>query len=419
MAKILKELDELVENNIIDNLIKQKILDYYDIQKNKPYSALQLTFSLIGSVLIGLGVLLLIAYNWHGFSLNIKLALAVAPLILSYGGLAFCLWRYPQKEALLQSLALLSFLSTGGAMALLGQIYQIQSELHIFLRNWILLTLPLLLILPRFIMALFMGISIAYYFGLSRIKDGEAIFIILFGLVILGYYLYALYNRYSLREVLALNILIPIFSLFGILPFMDYFLGDFSLFFMFIWLFTLWVCLSHIYQIIYNPNGAINMLMIFAQWGCLIMLYIMSYKAMWKSMDGDMANIMQGLIAALWLVLSFKLVQKRSEIIFKNIHLLLLLTLLLPFIPYPLNIIATHIILIGFGLYYLIRGLSEECISLANLGLFMLCLLIALRFFEVDISFMTKGLIFIVIGILFIIGNIFMGKKIKKQEERA
>ncbi len=419
MAKILKELDELVKNSVVDENTRQKILDYY---QGKPaqqsYSFLQLSFGLIGSSLIGLGILLLIAYNWHGFSHNIRLTLAIAPLILSYGGLAFCLWRYPQKEILLQSFAILAFLSTGGAMALLGQIYQIQSEIHVFLRNWILLTLPLLFVTPRFVIAFFMGIWMAHFFAASVGEDNSLVFTTLFGLIILGYYLYALYKEYSLREVLALNILLPIFSLFSLIPFLDYLSGDFSLFFAFMTLFILWVLLGHICQIIYKPSLKVNMLIIFSLFACLITLYIMSYNH-WGRQELDREAIVQWVIAVLFIIILFMVSKGQKNINFKNIHLLLFLTLCLPLMPQPLNVIAANAILIGFGLYYLIRGFKQDSISLANLGLFMLCFLIALRFFEVDISFMTKGIIFILIGTLFVSGNIFIGKQLKKQGARG
>jgi hypothetical protein len=57
-------------------------------------------------------------------------------------------------------------------------------------------------------------------------------------------------------------------------------------------------------------------------------------------------------------------------------------------------------------------------LSLLNYGLLILTALIICRFFDLDMSFVARGLLFVLVGAGFFAANIWMVKK-RKQELKA
>lgn len=77
----LKELPELVENNVISAETAKAIENYYALKKGSNNQLL--IFGGLGAILTGLGIILIFASNWDDFSQGTKTALALLPLLLS------------------------------------------------------------------------------------------------------------------------------------------------------------------------------------------------------------------------------------------------------------------------------------------------------------------------------------------------
>ena len=59
-----RNLNELVAANIISQEIADKIQDYYNHKKGLSVNRLFVIFGILGGILIGLGIILIIAHNW-------------------------------------------------------------------------------------------------------------------------------------------------------------------------------------------------------------------------------------------------------------------------------------------------------------------------------------------------------------------
>src|SRR3954471_24692319 len=84
MAKLTSELDELVANGVITPEVAENIRGYY----NKPSqgaSLLVIAFGIIGALLIGMGIVLIIAHNWDELPIPVKLMIGLAPLLVAQG----------------------------------------------------------------------------------------------------------------------------------------------------------------------------------------------------------------------------------------------------------------------------------------------------------------------------------------------
>jgi hypothetical protein len=63
------------------------------------------------------------------------------------------------------------------------------------------------------------------------------------------------------------------------------------------------------------------------------------------------------------------------------------------------------------GIDILVRGIRSNSVARANFGLLLIAVLALSRFFDSELSFVTRGLGFIVVGAGFLIANILMFKK--------
>lgn len=76
-----KDLSELVNSEIITPETADRIQDYYDEKKGTSANRLFIVFGVLGTLLIGLGIISIIAHNWDELSRITKTFFAFLPLI--------------------------------------------------------------------------------------------------------------------------------------------------------------------------------------------------------------------------------------------------------------------------------------------------------------------------------------------------
>jgi len=143
-----KDIEELLNEGIIDAETKSRITNYYARKQRLQPSKLLLIFGILASVLVGLGIILIMAHNWDNLSKSIKTAIAFLPLLTSQ---ALCFYTIKEKsESKLwkENCSVLLFLSVAAAIALTSQIYQIEGNERSFLVTWFLITIPIIYLMP-------------------------------------------------------------------------------------------------------------------------------------------------------------------------------------------------------------------------------------------------------------------------------
>jgi hypothetical protein len=75
--------------------------------------------------------------------------------------------------------------------------------------------------------------------------------------------------------------------------------------------------------------------------------------------------------------------------------------------------VAVNLLLLGLGIATVIEGSRKNSIAILNVGMLTLMALLICRFFDLKIDFITRGLLFIVVGMGFFLGNYWMIKKKK------
>ena len=162
---LYQQLPILVEKGVITEETAKALQVYYGpIQERSRL----IVFGLLGGGLIGAGVILLIANNWDFFSRGWRLALALLLLFVAQG-IAFGVKQKSLDISWREGAALFWGLSVGATLALVSQTYHLSDDTNTFLLAWLLLILPVAYLMES-------AAVLSGYFALAVIWAGEVHF---------------------------------------------------------------------------------------------------------------------------------------------------------------------------------------------------------------------------------------------------
>lgn len=160
---MIKDIPELVKADVISQETADKIRDYYRKQGGQSTNRLFIVFGILGAILVGLGIILIIAHNWDELSRTTKILLAFLPLLVGQVLCGFVLLKKQDSVAWRESGTSFLFFTVGASISLVSQIYNIPGNLSSFLLTWMLLCLPLIYVMRSSIASLLYLIGITYY----------------------------------------------------------------------------------------------------------------------------------------------------------------------------------------------------------------------------------------------------------------
>jgi uncharacterized membrane protein len=124
---LYKESRQWVEHGVITSDQAQRIQSLYPASKpGLPWSTI--LFAGLGSIVTGLGIILLLAYNWHVLGKGIKLAIIFSGIALLHSAGLYLFQRQPGKRQLGEALCLLGSMLFGAGIWLVAQIYHIDEH---------------------------------------------------------------------------------------------------------------------------------------------------------------------------------------------------------------------------------------------------------------------------------------------------
>jgi uncharacterized membrane protein len=106
-----------------------------------------LIFGILGAALIGAGAILLVAHNWDDLGRDVRTALAFVPLVMAIALGGWVLARRRASAPWCEGAATYWVLTIGATISLVAQIYQIHGDTARFFLTWILLGLPIVYLL--------------------------------------------------------------------------------------------------------------------------------------------------------------------------------------------------------------------------------------------------------------------------------
>ena len=152
--------------------------------------------SILGGILIGLGVITFFAANWDEISHGVKLVSLVAGMLLSYGA-GYALWRRSGPTAYAVVFVLLGCIIYGAGVHLIGQIYHVPVDHPNLSLFWLLGVAPLAYVTrsrPVMLLAIVLflaAVTFRQLDWLETIDGSEAVLAWLALYIALGAFLYA------------------------------------------------------------------------------------------------------------------------------------------------------------------------------------------------------------------------------------
>lgn len=412
------------ENGLVDDDIAIKINNYYtEKEKNEP-NKLGAILGVAGFILIGLGIILILAKNWDFMPRGAKVLVSFLPFLIgSFAGMIIlkkCISGW-----ILEAIAVFTTIGILTAIVMSGQIY------HIIADEWLLFLIVALLSLPLIYLYdstltlgayLILGSLCMFMNNFNTLWMNLALGIILIGLSIP--YAVKCYKKDKLstntgwsNTFLALAgfvfmIAIPSMGLFQQESYILYF-----------------ILLIGIDTLLYEDDISLGKraFAVLGSIGFYMTLFIFTFEEFWYFMyAGDInwqyETLIVFLLGAAAAILAWLIKTKRDFAKKYTIHFLTAAVIIAYRwigISDPVLVISVTIMLNIFFITLAIMMIREGiiCSSMGrmNVGLLLLTALIIARFFDSEVSFLIKGLAFIGCGIVFLLANRFLMNKRKKE----
>lgn len=426
IAWLHRELPELVRSQVLDEASAERLREHYGPAPQQRRRSLGLVIcAALGALLIGLGIILLLAHNWAELSRLQRTLLSFAPLLL---GQAVAGWSWLRRRASLpwrEGAATYLLLAVGASIALVGQTYHISGDLPRFVLVWMLLGVPLVYLFRSALPALLYWPGVTWWCVLGA---GDRLPVLFFWLLValpLPFWWQLVRSGQRrlaaawLAWVLALCLTVGLgFSL------QDVFEAFWA---------PLYLSLFAVYYLLSGQWSAAPAVSrpfrLVGSWGTVALMLLLTLKDVWRELlDDSLQRVTQGawpdylLLTVLLLVVVGLLVRsfirgRRQDCLFGLAAPLVILQLLAGprLLPPGLNLVIGNLYLLLLGGLVLKDGLASGQLPRLNAGLGILSGLIAVRFFDSQLPFTVRGLLFILIGCAFLAVNLL----VKRREVRA
>lgn len=422
-----KELEELLQAGIISQSISDDILAYFESKKKDSPNRLFSIFGALGALLVGLGIILILAHNWDQFSKSVKTIVAFTPLLVGQIIYAYVLLRKSNQMGWREGATTFLFLAVGACISLISQIYNIPGSLGDFLFTWMLLCLPLIYLMRSSLAPLLYLIGITV-FGMESSyfspDEPEFYWYWLMLAAALPHYL-----RLVLKEPLGNSTFIHHWAvLLSVTICLGTFHHDVSeyLFVAYFSFFGICMLIGRNSLLQKSPSWS-NAYLIIGALGSLTLMFIFSFEAVWENLiSEDISRKEQLLSREFWLAFSltligtFMLINRWRTIAIQQWNpigaaFLLFAIIFLPGIAYPqIAMIIINLAILSIGILIVTDGAKKDHLGRLNFGLLIISVLILCRFLDTEMSFVLRGIIFVGLGISFFAANYFMLQKRKK-----
>ena len=421
--KLVNQIDELIQAGVISAETGAAIEHYLQHRKinHANQNRLMIAFGILGATLIGLGIILIIAHNWDNLSRSIKTIFAFLPLVIGQGVGVYVLLKRNESSAWREGVAVFIFFGVAACISMVSQIYNIPGDMAGFLLTWMLLSLPLFYLLRSSITGLLYLIGItAYAVAEGYFKPGSDPVWLFWGMLLafLPYYLYILRKSSGGNFTSFYNWLVPAALLVSLGLFAN---NSWELMLMAYLLMLGSFYLTGKLKIFTSLKLIGNGFYIIGILGSLGILLFLSFDIFWKEWHKlSISSIVNQ--SELWIVLFFTIcfllliyMQKWRISAMNWLLVIVLISLFVGlFNEYvPIWLINLYYLLIG--IWYIREGAQRNHLGILNFGLVVIASLVVARFFDANLSFVVRGLLFLLVGAGFFVANYRLIKRRKEQ----
>ena len=427
------QLPELVAAGAISSGNADAIERYYEGAEARRRNFGFVLLASVGSALVGAGIVLLIAHNWDELSRGVRTAIAFLPLLLAQALAVFVLLRRNESAPWREAVAVLDIGAVATAISLISQTYQIQGSFAEFLQTWLLLILPVVYIFRTTLGAIvYLGGAVLWRLNrveiFSEAKSPNFFWLLL--LLLLPY----IWTRYKSardsRETVMLVFVFAVALMFGVGSTAGFARANAG-----------GIAFAGLATLIYlggmklfpRPSGRLSAIALLGGVGIGVMAMVLSFEGMWhlRAIAWNERDAARNLSLAIELVFPIAAIalavlgiaRKRAAFSISAAALPViaaiawLVAVQCPYETYHPDhcsftaaaIMNVYALLLGVDI--LARGIRVDSFARANFGLLLLAGLALCRFFDSDLSFLTRGIGFIVVGLGFLAANVVLFKK--------
>ena len=424
---LLGELPTLLEGGVIDGATAERLRRHYEAAAGKSRNWALTVFGILGGTLVGLGLILLLAHNWADLSRAARTALAFAPLVAAQLLAIWILRAGQDATAWREGLGLFWTLAVGAAIALVAQTYHIPGDAGRFALTWMLLALPIVYLLNATGPALVYLAGLTFWAGDVQSNGGQALpFWPLAALILPHVVSAARGNPYAARPALlfwglavALCVAVGV-TLEKILP-------------------GLWIVVyGALFAVLYlagefwfgeAPSAWQKPFKTFGAVGAVVLAFLLTYEWPWQEIGwhhwrhgaayhgfaATLDYLLAALLPAAAIVLLVGSVRRgKSQALFIG-ALPILAVLGFALVAQTgdgnaaIALFNLYVFAVGLGL--LVQGFRARRSGTVNLGLVVVFALILLRFFDAGLGFVFRGVVFVLLGLAFLVVNLVLARK--------
>lgn len=418
---LLKELPELEKTQVIDHENAEALKNYYLPQFTPGLSfqkVMLIFFSILSAALIGGGVILIIAHNWAELPKTFRVIMAFLPLLagLYCGGYTLLKNKDTRWK---ETSAILIASGCATAIAIISQIYHLGGNLHDFMFVWMLLIYILIYLFDS------ASVVFIYLYAFSTYNGGQLdieyniYYIVMFAFLVLPYLIYNFKKFPDCGKTALFSWLIVTFALVNI-PMLFNRCSSYEL--CVAW--SLLLVSFYIIGVDLRERGIgawANPYLLTGFIGMLIFIAISSFPdTFWYNghsrfeHENNTYLLLFFIMALLTVYDVIVIIRRKVPPVFVVAAILPLLVVLSAWLDkYTMAYLFSGYMFI-LGATLLINGYKKRELFKLNLGMLIISLLIILRFLDSHLNILGRGLVFIAVGMAFLLANAFIGKKFKQ-----
>ncbi|MCL2498079.1 MAG: DUF2157 domain-containing protein [Symbiobacteriaceae bacterium] len=404
---LLQEIDNWQGEGIINAETATLLQQRYN--RARSFSSITVIFAIIGALLIGSGVILIMARNWDNFALPLRISLAYLPLLAAQALAVYTVRHHFASLAWREASGILLTAGVFTVIAMVGQIFHLSADLGRYLLICGLLSLPGIYLLDA-------ATPLAVYFGAviswaSMSYESVNVLLLLFFLT-LGF-IYSFRQQGSGGTRLSYIAWSSVLAGLALVPLLSSTLRC-SIEAMLLCFLALLLAGSEIKAYLRVSCQGVATL------GGFITLAVLSYENSWQygydlnSWQSPVGTVIIALLAVAALFLTVKRLPLKSLTTLQVACYLLLATLsyIWSSMPYLersgawLLAAVANLALLTIGVGYLVSGVRGLFLRQTNIGMAYICLLIFMRFFDSELDFLWRGIVFLLLGTTFLLINL-------------
>lgn len=429
-----KEVPSWVKEGLVSEASAKVLLERY-VQEKPRQSTLSIAFSMLGFLLVGLGIISLLAYNWDNLGRTERSILALG-LLLSAQALGIWSFFYrPNERALREGSAFFWFLMVGAALAIIGQTYHLGGTLLDFLTAWLALGFLMPWLLSSTGVAI--GVSVLWasvwvmnvddngaLFHVSHLLQGRFWFLLSVFVSLATWYAKTLRaNQYAhTSSLLGWSMSLSCLAVFGAEMISKHFsFGDISL--LSILFFTLYYLLgrdvlSHGERFFQQPFEHIGRLGVLS-----ILVWHVSIRS-WEWVDMQRiktdlyGDLRWGLLAGFVLLyvwalrrLAYRKNLWNGDMLIVYAPILFLLSTLIH--DAFLSVLLSNTFFFAASVWMVVYATRTSRLGLLNQGMILIIFGLWIHFLDAHVGLVSKGVAFIVSGVLFLGVNALFKRRLK------